>query len=61
MGDGTWNNVQARGPVAESGVHDDSEAWSRPGVVPLLEWVDSRGRHIAGAIGGAKGADFSGS
>ena len=61
MGDGTWNNIKARGPVAENRVHDDSEAWSRPGAVPLLEWVDSRSRHIAGASGGAKGADFSGS
>ena len=55
------NNVQARRLVAEIRAHDDSEVWSRAGVVPLLEWADNGSRHLAGVSGGAKGADFSGS
>ena len=55
------DNVQARRPVAESRANDDSEVQSRAGAIPLLGWTDNGSRHIAGASGGAKGADFSGS
>ena len=57
----TCNNVQARRPVAEIRTHDDSEVWSRASAVPLLERADNGSRHLAGASGGAKGADFPGS